>query len=656
MNEQFNYYKSYMIFKVEDRGYGSGKEPSGYIKIEAREGKGKLFASVQDLRGEPGKLEYKLYLLKSQESHAKPVFVGIIHQSKNRGDLSWEFNPANVSMSGSIISEFNIAVIKAEHLDASGGGGGCRSIFPLAAYRGEPVKWRSAAEEALWSYVENTKNEAITPAIYSCYAHNIESKYTLSGSVNEQGITQSERNGKHLEEDKKCREKEETKGEEKEEEEEGEDAEVKEDEEAEAKEREEAVVKEWEEVEAKEDDKEEKEKEEEEEEKEITKKEEEEITKEEGVGAEGKEEITKETELDGVMDSDQAPGEEATRQKEREVSIDADQLPEEYEPQGERYGRYVDVEQGLKEETINGTEMGEYAARDQEQIEEAMQETVLAENPKQEPKFEVITKQEREFEGNIKQDTKKNTDDTRDDARDKLQDNLQDSQQDNMWDNLQNSQRDDLRDNPRNSQHDELQDNPRDDRQAELQDDLQNNLQRYNCGYGNTGFCPYLEAGRSQSPCKSCFKKEIDSEADCGRSGNLPGNTGKFREYLDRYFESCNPFNSRKGNYKWWRVISPVYLNNILYQCNIKTPLLFDTAVIMAHFKYRHLIIGIYSDKARKKEYIVFGVPGVFDIDEKPFDDVCRWVQLEGYRPRYGAFGYWLIYLDVRNGKLLRVS
>lgn len=114
---------------------------------------------------------------------------------------------------------------------------------------------------------------------------------------------------------------------------------------------------------------------------------------------------------------------------------------------------------------------------------------------------------------------------------------------------------------------------------------------------------------------------------------------------FNKYFEKYEPFVNRRKDYEWWKVSSPVHLNNILYECNIKAPMLFNSAVMMSHFKYRHLIIGIYSDSQKGKEYIVCGVPAVYNVDEKPFGDICRWVQLEGNRPRYGAFGYWLVFI-----------
>ena len=76
---------------------------------------------------------------------------------------------------------------------------------------------------------------------------------------------------------------------------------------------------------------------------------------------------------------------------------------------------------------------------------------------------------------------------------------------------------------------------------------------------------------------------------------------------------------------------------------------------MMAHYRYRHLIIGIFHHKDTQKEYVVCGVPGMNMVDRKPFGDAGRWVQVEGNRPRYGAFGYWIIYIDPEDGRILTV-
>ncbi len=128
------------------------------------------------------------------------------------------------------------------------------------------------------------------------------------------------------------------------------------------------------------------------------------------------------------------------------------------------------------------------------------------------------------------------------------------------------------------------------------------------------------------------------------------------KEELDKSFEPCNPFSTRSKRFKWWKINSPGYLNNILFRNNVKTYLLFNPKVMLAHYKYRYIIFGIRFDKFSGRERLVCGVPGVYSIDENPFGSIGSWVQLEGYKPKYGAFGYWIILIDPRTGKLIKIK
>jgi len=133
-------------------------------------------------------------------------------------------------------------------------------------------------------------------------------------------------------------------------------------------------------------------------------------------------------------------------------------------------------------------------------------------------------------------------------------------------------------------------------------------------------------------------------------------NMPSLKEELDKNFESYNPFKMKSKNFKWWKINSPGYLNNILFRNNIKTYLLFNPKVMLAHYKYRYIIFGIRNDKHSGKEYFICGVPGVYSIDEPPFGNMGSWAQIEGYKPKYGAFGYWVILIDPRTGKLIKVK
>lgn len=128
------------------------------------------------------------------------------------------------------------------------------------------------------------------------------------------------------------------------------------------------------------------------------------------------------------------------------------------------------------------------------------------------------------------------------------------------------------------------------------------------------------------------------------------------REELDRSFEVCSPFKAKSRRFQWWKINSPGYLNNILFRNNVKTYLLFNPKVMLAHYKYRYIIFGIRSDKYTGRERFICGVPGVYSIDENPFGSMGSWAQLEGYKPKYGAFGYWIILIDPKTGKLIKIK
>lgn len=150
--------------------------------------------------------------------------------------------------------------------------------------------------------------------------------------------------------------------------------------------------------------------------------------------------------------------------------------------------------------------------------------------------------------------------------------------------------------------------------------------------------------------------KDISSINTKGDKASSELDIGILREELDKSFESCNPFNTRSKRFVWWKINSPGYLNNILFRNNVKTYLLFNPKVMLAHYKYRYIIFGIRYDKYSGRERFVCGVPGVYSIDDNPFGSMGSWAQLEGFKPKYGAFGYWIILIDPRTGKLIKIK
>jgi hypothetical protein len=171
------------------------------------------------------------------------------------------------------------------------------------------------------------------------------------------------------------------------------------------------------------------------------------------------------------------------------------------------------------------------------------------------------------------------------------------------------------------------------------------------CVYLNGNICgAVLDAWNAASPCASCRvgRHAASGIQETRGEGDLDG----LEEELGRSFDVCDPFHSRRSDYIWWRVTNPVNLNNMFYQSNIRSPLMFNPAVMMSHYKYKHLIVGIFTHKSGQR-YIICGVPGMYMVDPNPFGETGKWVQAEGNRQRYGAFGYWLLYIDPRDGKVI---
>lgn len=384
-----SYFRNFLIFEKEDPGYGNGAEPTGYIKLEGREGKGKLLASLQNLKEDAGRLTYKLFIIHCNDKMAFTVYVGKIPLNKGRGELKWDYDADNVAGTGIPIFDFNVAVVVVEFNDREN-----RSLIcPLAAYKGEKVGWRGRALQDSYS--------------------------------------------------------------------------------------------------------------------------------------------------------------------------DSSKVPDNYERSIQNQEDYQNLDSYYEVENMN-------------------------------------TENSHEPESNFKGDIS--------DAGFGNVENVSETK------NIEKHDTSRINENPSNNQQ--------------------------------------TQAG-GISPCEDCYANKFNNPVN--PENDLYQDMDKLRRNFDRHFVIFDPFNSKRRDYKWWKVDNPVNLNNMLFQSNIRSPLLFNPVVMMAHFKFRHLAIGIYSDRSKEREYLVCGVPGVFGIDSRPFGDMCKWIQMEGDTHRYGAFGYWIVFIDPKSGKFLSI-
>ncbi len=172
------------------------------------------------------------------------------------------------------------------------------------------------------------------------------------------------------------------------------------------------------------------------------------------------------------------------------------------------------------------------------------------------------------------------------------------------------------------------------------------------CIYGDDETCQ-KEEDEEVNPCEDCYEKKTVLKQAVPSDG--PADIDKLVILFDRHFERVNPFESRRSDYTWWKVNNPVYLNDLLYQCDIKAPLLFNPSVMRAHYRYRYLIAGLYKDVKGKRTYLACGIPGNPRRDRSPFGSLCKFV-VEGRRNKRSlVLGYWLVYIDPLTGGPLKI-
>ncbi len=424
MNNKFKYLRSFLIFDQEDSRFKEGGDSSGYVKIEVRDGKGKLSCQVSNLK-EDTKTNYKLYMIKADDSDLTAVCAGSIPLAKGRGELNWSFNPSNVDCSGLTIEDFNIMAVLAENDDGHFG----NVLCPLVSYKGSKIEWRHKMKRFL-----------------------------------------SDRQ----------------------------------------------------------------------------------VTKEE---------------------SAEKPDNKKASDVDKNIEKENKDIPAE-----ELISKYENVIESKYVKTSAGDGQRE---------------------------------DDNEYGGNKEKDAGTGI-------------TVQDNEQSKIFEP-------------------EIENNEEKNKEGSTGEHSDKNEQEQSMEERNTEGQNRISGNAVQN------KNESEAE------GHRPG-VRELAESFDRYFEKYNPFKGGRKEYRWWKVSSPVHLNNILYQMDIKVPILFNPMVLMAHFKHRHLIVGTYEDDARDLSYIVCGVPGVYWVDEKPFGNICRWAQVEGSVPKYGAFGYWLVYINPKNGEILNIS
>jgi len=549
--------RNFMIFVNEDGGFEEGGKPSGYIRLEIRDGKVRLETVIHNLRDGKGKFRYALYLIRQSGDRTDYVRIGDIVHTAGRAELRCGFDPMRAGGSPYPVDQYDIAAVVAEYGDGSVN----NVICPLAAYRRKTAGWRNGFRKALQAadklsgmkktaggflhgrnagtgqsgpaeHEANGKTETVShpdngqakPASYP-YNGQAEPRYQNGPAESLQPMEFS-----------------------------GQPANVTD-------------------------------------------------------GSAGREPYALPDQKPFAADRPETwvrPGKEAGSETEPGPGPEfgpehgPDQEPENGTVLEQKQEHVLEQEQKHEQELGPGPETELEPEPEQEQKKEPGPGPETEAKPEKEPKLEQ------------KPEPVQPMADGRPGPGGRPVDGMPGTE--------------DIKASP-------------------------SNLHKVNtdCVYLNGNICDALVSNRKDpDPCGSCRINQGRASAKTNPSGDID----RLEYDLDVNFEVCDPFRSRRSDYKWWKVTNPVNLNNILYQNNIRSPLMFNPAVMLAHYRYKHLIIGIFRHKNGKK-YVVCGVPGKYAEDMKPFGEMNTWVQAQGTRPRYGAFGYWLVYIDPSDGKIL---
>lgn len=136
MTGKKSYNRYFIIFQEEDKGFGIAidKQPTGYTKIETRNGKCKITVYVQNLVKEKG--PYVCCLIDSTKNPAVVARLGnITVDDTGRGETWWEYREDDIAETGMPVDRFNVSAVIVD---------GRTLLSPLAGFAGKDrIDWKA---------------------------------------------------------------------------------------------------------------------------------------------------------------------------------------------------------------------------------------------------------------------------------------------------------------------------------------------------------------------------------------------------------------------------------------------------------------------------------------------------------------------------------
>jgi len=128
-----SYSRYFIIFQEDDKGFAieSDKPPTGYAKIENKNGRSKVTFYVQNLLVEKG--PYTACLIDATKNPPVVAKLGNININENgMGETWWEFREDDIANTGHHIDRFNVACVLTQE-----------NLFPLSGQVGrENTNWK----------------------------------------------------------------------------------------------------------------------------------------------------------------------------------------------------------------------------------------------------------------------------------------------------------------------------------------------------------------------------------------------------------------------------------------------------------------------------------------------------------------------------------
>ena len=150
------------------------------------------------------------------------------------------------------------------------------------------------------------------------------------------------------------------------------------------------------------------------------------------------------------------------------------------------------------------------------------------------------------------------------------------------------------------------------------------------------------------------FDEYEDSLKETEEEFKIRGSVGEYFESLANNFEVCrNKFEEIKYC-KWYKV--PV--GDLHEMCNMSNYNRYAVAYYpMLNYypyirKHKHFMLGYKCDKEGNLRYIVYGIPGMKNIDDQPYEGKTGFVTWVNDEDREGM-GCWLMFYDFKNSTVV---